>query len=208
MVKTCTDITGQKFGRLTVIKRVFEEGYKKPRWLCQCDCGNTCVVLGESLKSGNTQSCGCLQKERSIASCKTHGLRRQTKLYPIWSQMKQRCQNPNNAAFENYGGRGIVVCDEWLKFKTFYDWAMNNGYSEGLCLDRIDNDKGYSPDNCRWVSHKMNNDNRRSTIRISFNGETHTLKEWSEILNIERHILYKRIYVSNWSIEDAFNKKV
>lgn len=144
------DLAGQKFGRLTVISKI---GSRKGRvyWNCLFDCGNKVSVSTSNLRTGNTKSCGCYQKQKASKDHKKHGMRNH-RLYGIWVNMRSRCYNKNMNRYYTYGGRNITVCDEWLGekgFQNFSSWALSNGYSDDLTIDRKDNDKGYSPDNCR-----------------------------------------------------------
>ena len=148
----------------------------RARWLAQCDCGNQIVVNGFNLVAGSTKSCGCLSRDVKANQHRTHG-KRNTRLYHVWSNMKYRCYNPNDKRYDRYGGRGITVCDEWRNdFQVFFDWAMANGYDEnapkGQCtIDRIDNSKGYSPDNCRWTDITTQNNNRSFQKRKDRNND-------------------------------------
>ena len=131
-----------------------------------------------------------------------HGLR-QTSIYTIWRAMRQRCSNPHCINYKPYGGKGIEVCDEWQNPKTFAEWAFANGYSDSLTLDRIDVNKGYAPDNCRWVSQKEQQNNKTTNIRYEYLGEAHTLGEWADITGIKSATLWARIKVQGWSVKDA-----
>lgn len=126
----------KKYGKLTPIKILYSKKSKK-YWLCKCDCGNTTVSEEYNLKSGNTKSCGCLRYEISKFNNQKHGLYKH-RLYRIWANMKERCENPNATEFKNYGGKGVKVCNEWLDFMTFYEWALKNGYKDNLTIDRIE----------------------------------------------------------------------
>lgn len=137
-----------------------------------------------------------------------HGKRR-TRLYNIWCCMKKRCYNKNYTYYHNYGGRGIKVCEEWLNdFQAFYDWSMSHGYSDDLTIDRKDNDGDYCPDNCRWVNRKSQNRNSRNCHYLEYNGETHTITEWSEITGIPMKIIHLRITRLKWSVERALTEPV
>lgn len=152
-------LIGRKFHKLTVIEVSHIDIHRTAHYRCRCDCGNITVVNGSSLKKNHTKSCGCLIAE--VAS--THKLSKHP-LFSVWINMRRRCNKEDYYAYPNYGGRGITVCEEWHKsFKSFYDWAIDNGYHKGLSIDRIDNDKGYSPDNCRWTTYTEQARNTRST---------------------------------------------
>ncbi len=169
------------------------------KWECACDCGGSKAVRGDHLKSGATQSCGCITKT-------ANGLRG-SKLYTIWRGIKKRCFLHTNHNYKNYGERGITMCDEWrYDFLAFYNWAISNGYDEGLTIDRIDNDGNYEPSNCRWVTAKVNGNNRRTCHYVTYNGETHTISEWADLFGVETGVFYTRLYKLNFSIERYIEK--
>lgn len=158
------DITGQRFGWLVAVRPDGESLDHHKKWFCICDCGGSKTVRITDLTRGKTQSCGCLRREQLNNARKLipkiHG-GCGSRLYRIWSNMKGRCTNPHNKDFPLYGGRGIIICAEWLHdFKAFQKWALSHGYRDDLTIDRMDNDKGYSPDNCRWATMKEQIANR------------------------------------------------
>lgn len=181
------DLTGMTFGRLTVLRRVENGKNGAPRWLCKCNCsnGNTIVTEGFHLTSGHTQSCGCIQKERAREAKTKWRTKEEHDAADIFRDMKKRCYNPNNKEFHRYGGRGIRICDEWLQDRSkFVDWAVSHGYRKGLEIDRINNDGSYGPDNCRFIDHAGNSNNKSTNRRIVIDGVEHTLSEWSEIAEL------------------------
>jgi hypothetical protein len=197
------DITGQRFGKLVVLKVDHLDLRRRSWWWhCKCDCGSTCIIDGHSLRSGNTQSCGCLRLERLSEKLFVHG-KSKDPLYDVWIALKARCLDSNNTNFVHYGGRGITVCDDWLEFVPFQDWALDSGYKKGLSIDRIDNNKGYYPENCRWVSHKVNNRNKRNNHLVTYKGETKIVTVWAESLNMPPSVLMHRLNQYKWSVEKA-----
>lgn len=169
------NLKGQRFGKLLVLERaesrIEPSGRKRTMWKCICDCGNTTVVQASSLKSNATCSCGCAKTERNKNYFTKHGFSKE-KLYKLWIDIKKRCYNPNYKQFKDYGGRGIKVCDEWVNdYLPFRDWALNNGYNPnakfGDCtIDRINVNGDYSPENCRFVSMKIQNQNKRRNLIV------------------------------------------
>ena len=190
------DLLGKTFGRLKVIS------YKSGYWKCSCSCGNITHVKTSSLVSGRTQSCGCLQKERAIAACTKHG-GTNTRLYSIWRNMKCRCSCPTASKYEIYGGKGISVCPDWKRFEGFRDWALLHGYSDDLSIDRINSNGNYCPENCRWVSYKVQANNTSQNHIISFCGKSMDISEWAEYLGFSYKVLSERIR-RGWSIKRAF----
>ena len=187
MRKLVNDLTGKRFGRLTVIG-VEDNGKRQTYYACQCDCGNVKVIRADALVGGCTVSCGCKKKEQdriNLTANHSHKMSG-TRLYVIWNGMKGRCNNPNDPRYDRYGGRGISVCEEWnTSFQSFYDWAISNGYSEELTIDRIDNDGNYEPSNCRWSTNKEQCNNRATNINIKIGNATKTLTEWCEIFDVD-----------------------
>lgn len=198
------DITNLKFGRLTAM---YVSGKSKSReciWHCKCDCGNEIDVVGSSLRNGNTKSCGCWNKECPKPNTKKHGMTN-TRIYNIWKSMNQRCYNKNAISYKHYGGRGIKVCSEWRGndgFLNFYNWAINNGYSEELTIDRIDNDGNYEPLNCRWETNINQQNNKSNNTYIEYLGKTYTLAQLSKKYNINSDTLSQRIR-NDWDLHDA-----
>lgn len=201
------DLTGQKFGNLTVISR-YISGDGEVLWHCKCDCGNVVKISTGRLNYGNVKSCGCAKAKRTTERNTTHGLSG-TRLYEIWCGMKKRCYNKNSNAYENYGGRGIIICQEWLDdFMNFYNWAMENGYSDSLSIDRIDTNGNYEPSNCRWADDKTQSLNKRETIYFELFGEKKPLKEWCEYAEIKYARAYQRYKNGNQPFDENELNKV
>ena len=200
------DLTGKKFEKLTVID--YDHSNNGAYWLCRCDCGNTKVIRGSSLIKGVTTSCGCKSRKMSIERSTIHGMTN-TRLYKIRQAMISRCYKENAVSYPKYGAKGITVCEEWLGengFINFYNWAIKNGYEEHLTLDRIDSTGNYEPSNCRWATYKEQANNTKSTVFLTYNGETKPASEWSEIVGISQSALTQRKR-KGWTDEECLTIK-
>lgn len=208
-INRVNDLTGKKFGRLTVIG-LADKKSRKTYWICQCDCGNLKIARSDSLQCGAIKSCGCLKKEQDKVNLTAHHSHKQSgkRIYNIWQGMKARCYNKNNARYHRYGGRGITICEEWKDdFSAFYEWSINNGYSEDLTIDRIDNNKNYSPENCRWSNNEEQCNNRDTNINITIGNATKTLMQWCEIFELDYKTIYARYSRNGFiGIDELFNK--
>ena len=201
------DLTKQKFGRLTVIKRVENDKHGKSRWLCKCDCGNEIQVVGIDLKSGHTQSCGCLQKEVLLKRTIKHNMSK-SRIHRIWSRMKSRCYNEKVIEYKNYGGRGIIIYDEWKNnFQNFYNWSINNGYSDDLTIDRINNDGNYEPSNCRWIDNEQQQKNKRNNHFLTYKETTTCIADWEKIKGFKKGLIKSRLKLG-WTIEQAIETPI
>lgn len=197
------DLTGQKFGRLTAIKRT-----KPNYWMFKCDCGNKKECRANNVKRGLIQSCGCYLRESAGDRVRTHG-KSNTALFNKWLQMRKRCNCPKIHGYHNYGGRGIKVCKEWDdSFEAFSDWAEQNGYKEGLSIDRINPDGNYCPDNCRWATKKEQDNNKRTSVKVLYKGEEVSLSILAEKFNLPRWKVYSRVKHYKWPIEKAISVPV
>ncbi len=198
----CPDLIGFRSGKLTVIKKLKGNKHKEMEWLCLCDCGNEHISSSNRLTRHITTCCKSCAMEKISHSNRTHGCEPR-RLYGIYTNMKTRCYNSNYVLFSRYGGRGISICDEWLKsYESFRDWAFNNGYSERLTIERVDNDGNYCPENCKWVDRTAQANNRHTNRILTLNGESDTMANWSRRLNIPYHIIQGRLE-KNWDDEKA-----
>lgn len=192
------DLTGKRFGRLVVLFE-YEKIDKKIKWFCKCDCGNTVIAIGDNLRRNHIVSCGCKKKSEKINGESSE------RIYKEWYTMLRRC-GKNYYQSKHYFDRNITVCKEWEEYKNFKEWAMSNGYDDKLTLDRIDNDKGYYPENCRWSTWKQQQNNKRNNRYITYNNKTQTLKEWSEELGLSYGMLKGRIQ-RGITVPDLFEPK-
>ena len=202
------DLTGQRYGRLVILHEVEKKG-KKRRWLCKCDCGKETIVFQNDLRLNKTISCGCYHKEVISNLMYKHGGKKQReRLYTIWNNMKDRCRNANNRDYQWYGGNGICICKEWEDYDAFREWAKDHGYQENLTIDRIDSEKEYSPDNCRWVTATENSKrvkHPKSSRLICVNGENNTESAWAKLIGVSQAA------ISGWVCkygEDFASKKI
>lgn len=207
MKKVKNDLTGQRFGRLKVIG-VDDRNTRKTYFLCECDCGTVKSIRSDGLLSGAVKSCGCLKREQDEINLDrtTHNMS-STRLYQIWQGMRGRCYNKHDPRYERYGGRGITVCDEWREFARFCEWSKKNGYQDNLTIDRINNDEGYRPDNCRWATNETQANNRESNIKITIGNSERTLTQWCEIFRVDYRATLSRYNRNGFlSIDDLFNR--
>lgn len=190
--------------RWKVIERSKSLDGKNSFWLCECSCDNHTrkIIARHSLVSGNSKSCGCLSAEETSKRISTHKMSG-SRLHNIWKSMKERCYNINHNQYKDYGGRGISICEEWKdNFISFYNWAISNGYSDDLTIDRIDNNKNYCPENCKWSTRKEQNNNQRTNHLLTYNHKTQTMAQWAEEIGLNPHTLQTRIS-RGWSVQDA-----
>lgn len=176
-----SDLTGKRFGRLTVLGVDGKDKHNNYLWKCRCDCGEITHATRTCLKNGHKRSCGCLMREECGNRCRKHGLYKD-RVYHIYYGIKQRCENPKSSSYKHYGGRGI--CVEWSDWQSFREWALSNGYQDGLTLDRIDVNGNYEPSNCRWITQAEQMRNTRKTRYLTYQGETKPLIEWCELLGV------------------------
>lgn len=199
------DLINQKFTKLLVIaETVGRDKTGSVIWLCKCDCGKEIKAVSYMLIRGDVKSCGCLSMEKTKERFTTHKMS-QTKVYKVWNSMLQRCQNPNIKNYNDYGGRGIRVCEKWQIFEGFWE-DMGSTFQKGLSIDRIDNDKGYSKENCHWTTRLEQNNNqrmRKTAKLITFNNKTLSLTQWAREIGLSVQGLKGRLYKHNWSIEKA-----
>lgn len=199
------DLTGQVFGRLTVLyrteDRVSKSGAKTVTYHCKCSCGNERDVVATNLRRGSTQSCGCMHNELLSNRC-TKRDEVSKKLYIVHRNMRRRCYDTKDGSYKRYGGRGIRVCDEWLGengVENFIRWARENGYEFGLSIERTDNDGNYCPENCRWATVKEQNNNRSTNRLLTVNGITKTTSQWKDYLGLNSEWLY------SYSVQERIN---
>lgn len=211
------DLTGQKFNRLTVIRYLDknERTVRTYNWLCQCDCGNLVKANASKLKNGLQQSCGCLKEEKKydIGNLNKKYKYSNKRLYGVYKSMMSRCYNKNHREYNNYGGRGVVVCDLWKNdYDAFAEWALKTGYDEsaefGQCtLDRKDVNGKYEPCNCTWVTNEAQQNNRRDNVILTYNGESHNMKEWSKLLGVTYGSLTYHIRKKGRTLEEFMSIK-
>lgn len=197
------DLTGQKFGKLTVVSyigKIHETKHSETYWMCLCECGNKKAIRRDKLIQGITKSCGCIKTGRKVL----HG-ESKTRLYRIYDHMRRRCENTKSHAYKNYGGRGIKVCKEWREsFLEFSKWAKAAGYTDTLTIDRINVNGNYEPSNCRWVGCKEQANNKRDTIYLVYKGQKVSITNLAEELNVPRHIIYKKVR-KGWDSQKIIN---
>lgn len=208
MANKIRNYSGVKVGRLLVLSKHGRNKSGRVVWLCQCDCGRlatrTSDILKKAIDKKQASHCGCSPPGE------THKLSQKEKhLYWVWAAMIQRCVNPANKDFENYGGRGIHVCNDWrFDFKSFHDWAKSSGYKRGLTIERIDVDQGYKPENCTWIENERQALNTSRSAMIEFKGEAKHISDWAREYNLNYKTLRGRIFDYGWDIERALTTRL
>lgn len=201
------DLTGFRSGKLVALRMLYVQHFKCGRehemWECLCDCGKKVVVDKGCLMRQSTKSCGCLKRELARKQMTKHGGCK-TRLWYVWYSMRQRCVRKGVKGYKYYGGKGIKVCENWNDYQNFYEWAVANGWRQGLSIDRINPNKDYCPENCRWVDFRMQNNNKTNTRRFEFQGNLLTLREISDITHIPLKVIEKRIW-RGWDSQSAFS---
>lgn len=190
------DMTGKRFGNLTVVKRI-ESHKNKVYWLLRCDCGKMTKATTSDLNNGDYSSCGCMRGKKSFKHGKVG-----THIYYCWAGMKDRCSNPNFHQYHNYGGRGIKVCEEWLDFRNFDKWAMQNGYKVGLTIERVNVDGNYEPSNCTWIEKAEQPWNKTDTVRTIINGKEKNVRQIAEETGLSESTIRARISKYGWRGEE------
>lgn len=216
-IKQETDILGYVYGRLTVESFSYKEKLSKAGYEyyfnCKCKCGNNKKIKRSSLKNKRVNSCGCLHTEQLIERNENNrkydiGLDNQfNKLYGSWKAMHDRCNNPLHVRYSRYGGRGIKIFEDWNNWNSFRDWAIDNGWKDGLTIERLDFNGNYEPTNCTWATYKEQANNTSTNKYIKYKGETKTLSRWCEELDLKYDRIKARINTCHWSVEDAFEKE-
>lgn len=189
------NMTGKTFNNCIVLERAGTNKDKKATWKCKCFCGKEFITTGKSIRNKSVKSCGCYR----VHIAQQHGINNKThgdtgsKLYYVWLGIKKRCRNENNPNYKWYGAKGIEVCEEWLNdYSSFKEWALSNGYEEGLTIDRIDCSRNYEPSNCRWVDWKEQERNRTNNVKVFYKGKERTLSEISEITGLSQSLINYR----------------
>jgi len=185
------NLVGRKFGRLTVLKYYRTDPQGCRLWLCKCDCGKTSTPRTNALISGISKACGCGKFTHNMSY---------SRIYMTWRSMMARCYRKKNSSYKNYGGRGIVVLEKWHSFENFLEWSKASGYKNTLTIDRIKNEKGYNPSNCRWATKLEQANNCRTNRKITFKGKTLTLAQWSRQTGVRSNTISNRL-ASGWSVE-------
>lgn len=188
------DLTGKKNNKLTIV-RYSHKTKCGTYWDAICECGNNIKIRGSHFKNGHTKTCGCSKEKHGATG---------TTIYIAWKAIKRRCHNANNDKYKDYGGRGITVCDKWLTFNGFYEDMGDQ--PEGHTIDRIDVNGNYCKENCRWATREQQDNNKRNSVKITYNNKTQTVTQWSKELGVTKDYLRGRLIRSNYSVNEVINK--